>query len=79
MCGVIVNTFDIVFSCARIAPVTYKTKYGGREYTYTESGSRARLTEDGLTVWWGDSRGLIPSGAAPIVVLLEFSVMREAR
>ncbi len=57
--------------------MTYRTYYNDREYTYSETGARARLTEDGVTVWWGDRRGLIPSGAAPIAVLLEFSVMRE--
>lgn len=56
----------------------YETTYDRRVYTYSESGSRARLTEDGVTVWWGDIRGLVPSGAAPIAVLLEFSVMRTA-
>lgn len=51
----------------------------GKTYKYVERGSVACLVDvdNDILLFWGDPRGLVPVGVAPLEVLLFFSVSRK--
>jgi hypothetical protein len=60
-----------------------RMKNGGRQWKWVEKGNRACLiVDDTKVVWWGDPGSpydRVPAGAAPLPVLLQFSIERDSK